>query len=47
MVCEGGVSVFYSHSLKLLFFSYQNGITYYNLTHNVTELVSILQYISL
>ena len=25
MICEGGVSVFYSHSLELLFLSYQNG----------------------
>ena len=25
-MCDGGASVYYSHALKMLFFSYQNGV---------------------
>lgn len=28
MVCGGGVSVYYSHTLKMLFFSYSHGRSY-------------------
>ena len=42
-MCGGGVSVYYSHTLKMLFFSFMNG-QYYHMDHCMFQCVPLCVY---